>query len=521
LATQSDSGEKPVLVSGATGYVAGRLIPLLLESGRRVRAMGRFSEKMAGRPWASHPNLEMARADVLDIASLEKAMKGCGAVFHLVHSMSFTKNRLRKDRVAASHMARAAALAGADRIIYLGGLGDVSRKRAGAHLRSRHEAGEILKQGPVPATIFRAAMILGSGSAAFEIIKSLAKRRHALPVPGWANAPLEPISIANVLVYLKECLDHPETIGKVFDIGGPDAVFFRDLPGIFADAAGLPRPRMVRIPFLPPRLWALLVHLSTPVPAVMARPIMEGLAVPAVCREHAIRKIIPQRLIGCREAMARALKKIKKQEVETRWTDAGAMRRPKWLDSPSPGRAELQCGYRAELKGDPLSLWETASALGGETGYYAGNILWKIRGFMDILAGGFGLGRGRRSSRALHPGDALDFWRVLESSPPFRIVLLAEMKLPGEAILEIDIRPRESRRLRLSLLARFAPRGAAGVAYWGVLYPFHQYLFTNMIKGMARAAGLEMVSRPQKFAPKPSRTTPRRPGPKPHPSMRR
>ncbi|VEN74341.1 conserved hypothetical protein [Candidatus Desulfarcum epimagneticum] len=521
MAKKNDSGQKPVLVSGATGYLAGRLIPLLLESGRRVRAMGRFSEKMADRPWASHPNLETARADIRDFASLEKAMKGCGAVFHLVHSMSLTRNRLKKDRVAARHMARAAARVGAERIIYLGGLGDVSGKRAGAHLRSRHEAGDILRQGPVPATLLRAAMILGSGGAAFEIIQFLAERRKTIPVPGWADAPLQPISIANVLFYLKECLDHPETAGRAFDIGGPDRTTFRDLIGIFADAAGLPRPRMVRVPFLPPWLWALFIHLSTPVPAVMARPILEGLAVPAVCRERDIQKLIPQRLIGCREAMDRALDKIRKQEVETRWADAGRMNRPQWLDAPSSGRAEFQCGYRADLKGDPLSLWRAAAGLGGETGYYAGDVLWKIRGLMDLLAGGFGLGRGRRSPSALHAGDALDFWRVLESSPPSRIVLLAEMKVPGEAVLEIDIKPVRSRRLRLSLLARFAPRGAAGAAYWFALYPFHQYLFTNMIKGMARAAGLEMVSRPRKFAPKPGRTTPRRPGPKPHPSMRR
>jgi len=262
--------KKPVLVTGATGYVAGRLIPLLLTEGYQVRAMGRSIPKMADRPWGQAPNVELVQGDIQDIESLQKAVDGCGTVYYLVHSMISQKGKYRHaDRTGAKNMVQAAADQGADHIIYLGGLGDINHKNISKHLISRNEVGKILMEGPVPATVLRAAMILGSGSASFEILRYLAHRLPVMITPRWVSMPTQPISITNILGYLKGCLDHPETRGKSFDIGGPDVVAYRDLFRIFAKEAGLPAPFMIPVPVLTPKLSSLWIHLVTPVPAAI------------------------------------------------------------------------------------------------------------------------------------------------------------------------------------------------------------------------------------------------------------
>lgn len=502
--------QKPVLVTGATGYVAGRLVPLLLESGYRVRTMGRSIEKMLGRSWGSHPGIEPVKGDIMDIASLNRAIKGCGTIYYLVHSMISQKGKYRHaDRTGAQNMVRAAAEQKAEHIIYLGGLGDITHKRISRHLVSRHEVAQILKQGPVPVTVLRAAMILGSGSAGFEILRYLAERLPVMITPRWVSMPTQPIAITNVLGYLKGCLDHPETRGKTFDIGGPDVVTYRDLFRIFAGEAGLPAPVMIPVPVLTPRLSSLWIHLVTPVPAAIAQPLTEGLSLPTVCTETSITKIIPQELISCREAIRRSLDRIHQGQVDTCWTDAGALEYPEWSrcgDSEYSGGTILQCGYRAKVKGTARDLWPAIGRLGGETGYYGADILWQVRGFLDVLAGGVGLNRGRRSKEHLQVGDALDFWRVLEVAPPSRLLLTAEMKTPGEALLEITITRLGPDRCELTLLSRFLPRGLPGMVYWYGLYPFHQYVFIHMLKGIVKASGLELLSLPERFTPKITRS---------------
>lgn len=510
VADDCQKNQKPVLVTGATGYVAGRLVPMLLESGYRVRAMGRSIEKMADRPWARHPNVELAAGDIMDIGSLKKAITGCGTIYYLVHSMISQKGKYRDaDKKGAVNMASAAADQGADQIIYLGGLGDITHKNISSHLISRNEVGQILKKGPVPVTVLRAAMILGSGSASFEILRYLTERLPVMVTPKWVRMPTQPIAITNVLGYLKGCLEHPETRGKTFDIGGPDVVTYQDLFRIFARVAGLPKPIMIPVPILTPRLSSLWIHLVTPVPAAIAQPLTQGLSLPTVCTESSIKDIIPQEMISCKEAIKRALDRIRQEQVDTCWTDAGDMAFPEWThcgDSDYSGGTLLQCGYRARVNGSARDLWPAVGRLGGKTGYYAADLLWQVRGLFDVFIGGVGLSRGRRSKERLQVGDALDFWRVLEIVPPLKLLLLAEMKTPGQALLEIRIDPLEQTRCDITLLSRFLPKGLPGIVYWYMLYPFHQYVFTHMLKGMAKAAGLELLSSPERFTPKISRS---------------
>ncbi len=502
--------QKPVLVTGATGYVAGRLVPLLLESGYRVRTMGRSLEKMACRPWGRHPDIELVKGDIMDISSLRKAVKGCGTIYYLVHSMISQKGKYRHaDRIGAENMVRAAADQEADHIIYLGGLGDITHKNISKHLISRNEVGQILKKGPVPVTVLRAAMILGSGSASFEILRYLAERLPVMVTPKWVSMPTQPISIANVLGYLKGCLEHTETRGKTFDIGGPNVLRYQDLFRLFAQEAGLPKPVIIPVPVLSPKLSALWIHLVTPVPAAIARPLTAGLSLPTVCTESTITRIIPQQLISCREAIQRALDRTHQGQVDTCWADAGAIKFPEWAhcgDSDYSGGTILKCGFRAEVEGTAQMLWPAIRRLGGETGYYAADILWRIRGLLDTLVGGVGLSRGRRSKETLQVGDSLDFWRVLEIQPPSKLLLLAEMKTPGEAMLEIGIERLGDKRCELILLSRFLPKGLLGIAYWYVLYPFHQYVFTHMLKGIVKASGLKLLSFPERFTPKITRS---------------
>jgi uncharacterized protein YbjT (DUF2867 family) len=498
--------DKPVLVTGATGYVAGRLIPLLLDAGYRVRAMGRTIAKMAGRPWGKNTNVELVTGDIMDTGSLQKAVAGCGTIYYLVHSMISRKGGYRDaDKIGAANMVRAAADQGAEHIIYLGGLGDIHHKNISKHLVSRNEVGQILQSGPVPATILRAAMILGSGSASFEILRYLAERLPIMITPKWVRMPTQPIAITNVLGYLKGCLEHPETRGQTFDIGGPDIVSYTDLFAIFARQAGLPAPVMIPVPVLTPRLSSLWIHLVTPVPAVIAQPLAEGLSLPTVCTENRITNIIPQDLLTCDQAIARALDRIRQEQVDTCWTDAGALLYPEWAhcgDSDYSGGTILKCGYKADVRASARELWPAVEQIGGITGYYSADLLWKIRGVLDVFSGGVGLQRGRRSRHHLQVGDALDFWRVLEVEKPHRLLLVAEMKMPGQALLEIFITQKNQERCELTLMSRFLPKGILGIGYWYALYPFHQFVFSRMLSGMVKAAGKTLLTPPIRFTPK-------------------
>ncbi len=492
--------QRPVLVLGATGYVGGRLVPLLLEKGLRVRAAGRSTAKITAREWGGHPNVEAVQADAMDAEALARAMDGCRAAFYLVHSMNpGQKDFAAADRKAAYAMVRAAKASQLPRIIYLSGMGD-DGDALSEHLRSRHEVGEILTLGPAAVTELRAAIILGSGSASFEILRHLCDRLPVMLTPRWVDTRCQPIAIRNVLAYLAGCLENPATAGQVFEIGGPDVLTYRQLFSLYCKAAGLPQRVILSLPWLTPRLSAFWVNLVTPVPLSLIRPLVEGLSNEVVCRDTRIRDLVPQELLGCAEAMATALDTTRRHAQPSCCFDAGSSCAPEWAscgDAPYAGGTVLSDAFSVTLDGTPDQVWRPIARIGGDTGWYFGDRLWNLRGLMDKLVGGPGVRRGRRHPEDIRVGDHLDFWRVLAVQPGKRLLLMAEMKVPGQALLEFTITERD-KGLDLSLAPKFLPRGVAGLAYWALFFPAHTFLFRNMLKNLAKAAGIPILSGPDR-----------------------
>lgn len=494
-----------ILVTGATGYVGGRLIPALLESGYRVRAMARNIDKLKARPWTKHPLLEAVEADVFDPASLALAVAGCRWGFYLIHSMIAQKDKYAEaDRRAAHNMITAATDAGMERIIYLGGLAGERKKPLSRHLESRTEVARILQGGPVTATVLRAPMILGSGSASFEILRYLVERLPAMTTPRWVQSLNQPIAIRNVVNYLVGCLAHAETSGQTYDIGGPDVITYRELLDVYAQEAGLPKRLIIPLPVLTPTLSALWIHLVSPVPKSIALPLTQGLTSDAVCSDNRIQAIIPQRLLSSREAIRLALDRVQQEQVDTCWTDAGSLPVPEWAfcgDAEWAGGTIMRCGYRVQLASKTEDVWLAVRRIGGRNGWYFGDFLWQLRGLMDRWVGGVGLRRGRRHPTEIGVGDALDFWRVLKVDPPKTLLLVAEMKTPGEALLEFQILPLSDGRVEFRMLSRFLPKGLSGILYWYVLYPFHEWIFYGMLKSMAKSIQKPITAGPERYTP--------------------
>jgi uncharacterized protein YbjT (DUF2867 family) len=478
--------EAPVLVTGATGYVGGRLVPRLLDAGYGVRCLARSAPKLAARPWARHPRVEIVEADLADEEATAGAMRGCQAAYYLVHSMVSTgASYAAADRRLAESFASAAARAGIGRIIYLGGLGEQGPGLS-EHLSSRREVEEVLTAGAVPVTVLRAAMIIGSGSASFEILRYLVDRLPVMVTPRWLTTQSQPIAIGNVLTYLVACLSVPATIGRTLDIGGPDVVSYLDLMRIMAEERGLRRRIVIPVPVLTPHLSSLWIHLVTPLSHRIARPLAEGLRNRVVCRDDEAARLMPQRLLGVREAIRVSLEQVKQHAVETGWSDAGVIPGdPDWAGGTVfTDRREL------EVAALPADVFATLSRLGGETGWYGLDWLWRLRGVLDHLVGGPGLRRGRRDAERVAFGDAIDFWRVSGVEPGRRLALRAEMRLPGEALLEFTVEPSPGHAGRSHLVqtARFAPRGLFGIVYWYAVLPLHGLVSRRMLAGIGRAA---------------------------------
>ncbi|BBD09446.1 SDR family oxidoreductase [Desulfovibrio ferrophilus] len=493
-----------VAVLGATGYVGGRLVPTLLEKGWNVRAVGRSATKLHCRSWGHHENLEITKADVMDKASLVAALKGCKSAYYLIHSMvSKNSDYAEQDRQAASNMVEAATEAGVERIIYLGGI-TPKDPNLSEHLRSRAEVADILHDGPVPVTVLRAAVILGSGSASFELLRYLVDRLPVMLTPKWVRTESQPISIRDVLGYLAGCLDHPATIGQDYDIGGPFIETYEKLFQMYAEEAGLRKRLIIPVPILTPWLSSHWLGLVSPIPVSLAKPLIMGLRNRAVCRDYRIREIMPRELVDCRTAIRRALEKVEQHVVDTSWSDAGALTPPEWAvqgDASYAGGTVLSDSYRVRLEGCPEELWDRVSSIGGDTGWYYGNRLWKLRGWLDSIVGGVGLRRGRRDPKTIAVGDALDFWRVLDVEPPDRLLLLAEMKLPGEALLEFALAQLGTGHTELTVTAKFLPRGVAGLLYWWAVYPLHGLVFRGMIANIASKTHCTILEGPKPVPP--------------------
>ncbi len=480
---------KKILVTGATGYVGGRLVPRLLERGYHVRATARSLEKLQGRFWASHPNVELAAVDVSTYSSILDAMQGCQVAYYLVHSMMKEhKNFVDTDRIAAMNFVAAAEVSGLERIIYLGGLGN-EKDRLSRHLQSRQEVGEIFRMSSIPTTIFRAAMIIGSGSASFEILRYLVDRLPVMITPSWVRTPCQPIAIVNALEYLIRALEVPETTGQTFDIGGPRVTTYQELMSIYAQVAKLHSRLIIPISVLSPRLSSYWIGFVTPLPPSLGKPLAEGLRNKVVCEDQRIQQLIPQRLLDYREAIEMAVDKLNENTVETSWTDAGLIPRAEWSDESDPqwagGTLYEEC-HSILIAASQEKVWKTLLKIGGKQGWYSSSWLWKLRGMIDKMVGGVGLRRGRRDREHLQSGDAVDFWRVKRVNPNENLVFVAEMKLPGEAILEFHLSPFGENETRLDQRACFLPAGLLGLLYWYAVKPLHHLIFPTMLRQIAK-----------------------------------
>lgn len=474
-----------IAVTGATGYVGTRLVPRLAAAGYRVRCLVRSPRKLRNRAWYDDAAIEVIEANLEEEAALTAQLSGCAVAFFLVHSMQAGKQFAEQDRRLATSFAAACAAAGVKRIIYLGGLGE-SGEHLSEHLASRREVEQVLAAGAVPVTTFRAAMIIGSGSASFEILRYLSERLPVMIVPRWVSTESQPISIRNVLHYLIKAIDVPATTGRTLQIGGPDIVRYDQLLQIMAAARGLPRRIIIPVPVLTPVLSALWIHLVTPISARVARPLAEGLRNRVVVTDDAAARLMPQELLSVKEAIRIALEAEARFDVESSWSAAGPMPGdPDWA-----GGDVFQDSREMVIPVAPAHVFEVLMRLGGKQGWFRYNRLWRLRGVMDRLVGGPGTRRGRRDPERLSWGEAVDFWRVVEIETDRRLTLRAEMKVPGVAVLDFDLAPvaGDAAATRLVQTARFRPRGLAGLLYWYLVLPFHKPVFDGLIEGIGAAA---------------------------------
>ena len=490
---------KRVAIAGATGYIGGRLAPRLIADGFRVRCLVRSPRKLADREWAANPAVEVRQADLADAASLARNLEGCEAAFYLVHSMtSAGAEYADADHQLALTFAAAARDAGVARIVYLGGLGETGAGLS-EHLSSRREVENALASTGVPVTVLRAAMIIGSGSASFEILRYLVERLPVMITPKWVSTLCQPIAVRNVIGYLAGTLSSPETIGATFDIGGPEALCYRDIMRIMAEELKLPPRWIIPVPVLTPRLSSYWIQFITPLSHQIARPLAEGLKNPVVCREDRITKLIPQQLLNVRDAIHAALNKIAEHGIETNWSMAGAIPGdPDWA-----GGTVFRDAREMPVEAPDWATFRAVCRVGGGHGWYAARWLWSLRGWADRMVGGPGLRRGRRHPETVGYGEALDFWRVVGYERNHRLALRAEMKLPGEALLEFVIEQRSPGQSVLRQTALFQPRGLFGLMYWYMVLPFHHFVFRGMLMGIHREALRIAAGEPNYSTPPP------------------
>ncbi|WP_282702338.1 SDR family oxidoreductase [Streptomyces sp. CC219B] len=493
------------LVTGATGYIGGRLVPELLAVGHRVRCLVRSPDRLRDHPWAGRA--EVVRGDVTDAASVAGAMRGIDVAYYLVHALGTGSGFERTDREAARIFGEQARAAGVRRIVYLGGLtpAHVPDRQLSPHLRSRAEVGRILLDCGVPATVLRAAVIIGSGSASFEMLRHLTERLPVMVTPSWVRTRIQPVAVRDVLRTLVGSARMPRDVSRAFDIGGPDVLTYRDMMTRYAAVAGLPPRIIVPVPVLTPGLSSHWVGLVTPVPASIARPLTESLRHEVVCHEHDIARYVPDPPggpVGFDDAVRLALQRVRDAQVTTRWSNAsvpGAPSDPLPTDPDWAGGSLYTDCRELTVPASRAALWRVIEGVGGENGWYSFPLAWAVRGRLDRLVGGVGLRRGRRDAAHLRVGDSLDFWRVEEIEPGRLLRLRAEMRLPGLAWLEMyaetDGDSGASAPTRYRQRALFHPHGLLGHAYWWSVSPFHALVFGGMARNIARTAAEEHSGR--------------------------
>lgn len=471
-----------VLLTGATGYVGGRLLPALEARGVPVRCLARRPENLAAR---IGPATQVVAGDVLDEPALAAAIQSVSTAYFLVHSMGSSSGFEEQERRAAENFARAAHAAGVRRIVYLGGLGE-DDVALSAHLRSRHEVGRILRAGAVPTLELRASIVIGAGSLSFEMVRALVERLPVMITPRWVDTLAQPIAIDDLLAYLLAALDVELSESKVFEVGGADVVSYGDIMREYARQRSL-RRTMIRVPLLSPRLSSLWLGLVTPLYARVGRKLVDSMRHPTVVTDPSAMRAFDVRPVDLREAIERALLSEQRGFAEPRWSDALSAAGPLRSWGGVRFGSRLVDSREILVAAPPSAAFAPIRSIGGANGWYCADFLWTLRGWLDLLAGGVGMRRGRADPERLRVGDVLDCWRVESLEPDRRLVLAAEMRLPGRAWLEFEVTPQQSGS-RIRQTASFDPVGLLGLAYWYSVWPLHQYVFAGMLRAIAQRA---------------------------------
>ncbi len=468
------------LVFGASGYIGTYLVPRLISAGARVRVSSRQPKALAARGW---PGVEIVGADALDPSTLPAALAGVSIAYYLVHSMGAGKAFGRLDLEAAANFARAAAEAGVERICYLGGL--VPEDADSEHIVSRRDTGDVLRQGPVPVTEIRAGIIVGPGSAAFEVMRDLVYHLPVMITPRWVTAKSPPIALDNLLEYLVIAPGLPETANSILDTAGPEILTYAGMMRILAEAAGRRPPRIIPLPVLTPKFSAYWLRFVTAVPTNIARALIEGLKHDFYAHPQELRRLVPQHLLNFREAVAAAFAAEREQQVLARWTEGAFNMRQGRIDYAYYAK---RAGGSAVTQAAPAEVWAVVAAIGGDNRYYYLNTLWSIRETLDWLAGGRGLARGRRHPTEVRVGDRIDSWEVVGVEPERRLTMIFGMRAPGAGILEFELEPLASGGTQLTATAYWHPAGVWGLMYWLAMEPFHQVIFSGMTRAICQRA---------------------------------
>lgn len=479
------------LVTGATGYVGGRLVPQLLEAGHTVRVLVRDERKARSHDWAD--DVEIAVGDASDDGDVKAAMEGVDVLYYLLHSIGTGGDFGATEKEMAQRFADEAKRAGVRRIVYLGGMIPADEELS-EHLSSRGEVGDVMLESGVPTTVLQAGVIIGSGSASFEMLRYLTERLPVMVTPKWVNTRIQPIAIRDVLRYLVGAADMPSDVSRRFDIGGPEVLTYLDLMQRFAGIAGLPKRRVLKVPLLSPGLSSHWIGLITPVPASLARPLVESLRNTVVAGDTDIKQYVPdppQGLIDFDRSVELALTKIQDLDVPTSWSSAATAGAPAEglpTDPDWAGGSLYKDERTREVNATPEHLWSVIEGIGGRNGWYSWALAWWARGVLDRMFGGPGLRRGRRNPRDLVVGDVVDFWRVEDTDDATFLRLRAEMKLPGLAWLEMKVGATDGGTTTFHHRALFAPKGLLGHLYWFAIFPFHGIVFGGMQRNIAQAA---------------------------------